>query len=179
MFSGTRHEAGYIMISWKWVTAVLCLTLPAGASQVFHMSLDEVFGLAETVLLARVESVTRSSSDCLARVDLALRVGEVLLGPDSLAGTVLDAVYTMDLPRFYTEPDGTEFWESPIVFGSGIEMTVVTGDTVVALAWMPVSGQSVNIVRLEPADSLDGLRERLGSGAGHDPCGVPDPTEEP
>lgn len=167
------------MNSWKWVAAMLCLTLPAGASQAFHMSLDEVFGLAETVFLARVESVDLSFSDCVARVDLALGVGEVLLGPDSLAGTILDAVYTMDLPRSCTNPDGTEYWESPIAFGSGIEMSVAVGDTVVALAWLPGRGRHLDLVRLEPADSLDGLRERLGSAAGHDPSRIPDPPEEP
>jgi len=68
----------------------------------------------------------------------------------------------MDLPRVYIDSSGDEIWESPVVFGSGIEMSVSAGDTVVVLAWRAVDGQPVQIVRLEPADSLGSVRDRLG-----------------
>lgn len=125
------------------------------------MSLDEVMGFTDAVFVARVESVVHTPFEYHARADFRLIVTEVLLGPDSLAGTSLDAFYTMDLPSVYVDSDGTEIWESPIVFGSGIEMSVSAGDTVVALAGRPVSDQPVNIVRLEHADSLLSMRDRL------------------
>lgn len=143
------------MTSWKWLLATLCCVLPLHASQVFHMSLDEVFGLAETVFLARVESVEHTSFENFDRVNFSLSVTEVLLGPDSLVGTSLDAAYAMDLPSVYIDSDGTEIWESPIVFGSGIEMSVAVGDTVVALAWELQEGQTLGLIRLEGLESLD------------------------
>ncbi len=149
------------MTKWKLILPALFCVLPLQASQVFHMSLDEVFGLAETVFLARVESVEHTPFEWLARADYELIVTEVLLGPDSLVGTRMDAFYIMDLPSVYVDSDGTEIWESPIVFGSGIEMSVSAGDTVVAMAGRPVDDQPVQIVRLECADSLESVRNRL------------------
>jgi len=150
------------MTKWKWIIPALCCVVPLKASQVFHMSLDEVFGLAETVFLARVESVEHTAFEWLVRADFELSVTEVLLGPDSLPGTRMAAFCTMDLPRVYIDSSGDEIWESPVVFGSGIEMSVSAGDTVVVLAWRAVDGQPVQIVRLEPADSLGSVRDRLG-----------------
>ena len=119
------------------------------------MSLDEVFGLAETIFLARVESVEHTSFEWLARADYELSVTEVLLGPDSLLGTRIDAFYTMDLPRAYIDSDGTEIWESPIVVGSGIEMSAAAGDTVVAIAYWQMEGHTLSLVRLEGMERLD------------------------
>lgn len=149
------------MIKWKWLLPALCCVLPLQASQVFQMSLDEVMGLAETVFLARVEGVAHTPFESIVRVDFNLRVTEVLLGPDSLTGTSLDAFYTMNLPSVYLNSDGTEVWESPIVFGSGIEMSVSVGDTVVALAGLPGGDQPLNLVRLEHTESLESVRYRL------------------
>lgn len=143
------------MTKWKLILPALFCVLPLQASQVFHMSLDEVFGLAETVFLARVENVEHTPFEWLARADYELIVTEVLLGPDSLLGTRIDAFYTMDLPRAYVDSDGNEIWESPIVFGSGIEMSVSAGDTVVALAGRLLEGPVLNLVRLEGLERLD------------------------
>lgn len=157
------------MTKWNWILPAICCAFPLNASQIFHMSLDEVVGMAETVFLASVEGVGRTPSEWVVQVDFELRVIEVLLGPDSLAGTTLDAFYTMDLPRAFVDCDGTEVWESPIVFGSGIEMTAGVGDTVLALAWLPDADSSVNLARLEHADSLESVRNRLGPGSGQWP----------
>lgn len=152
------------MIKWKLILPALCCVLPLNASQVFYMSLDEAFGLAETIFLARVESIEHTPFEWVTRADYQLGVTEVLMGPDSLAGTRMDAYYIMDLPMAYLDSDGTEVWESPIVFGSGIEMSVSAGDTVVVLAWRSVGDQPVQVVRLEPAESLDSVRDRLSPG---------------
>lgn len=143
------------MTKWKWIPPVLCCVLPIEASQVFHMSLDGAFGLAETVFLARVESVEHTHFEWLVRADFELGVTEVLLGPDSLNGILVDAFYTMDLPRAYIDSDGTEIWESPLVFGSGIEMSVAAGDSVVALAGRPIEGHGLCLLRLEGMERLD------------------------
>ncbi|MFO7627390.1 MAG: hypothetical protein R6V62_09050 [Candidatus Fermentibacteraceae bacterium] len=143
------------MIKWSLLLPLLCCVLPLHASQVFHMSLDEVMGLAETVFVARVDSVAHTPFEYTARVDFRLSVTEVLLGPDSLAGTSLDASYTMDLPSVYVDADGTEIWESPVVFGSGIETSVSVGDTVVAVAERCIEGHALNLVRLEGVERLD------------------------
>lgn len=151
------------MTKWRWMLPALCCVFPLKANQIFYMSLDEAFGLAETVFLARVESVEHSPFEWVTRADYQLSVTEVLMGPDSLAGTRMDAYYILDLPMAYLDSDGNEVLESPIVFGSGIEMSVSAGDTVVVLAWRPVGDQPVEVVRLECADSLESVRDKLSA----------------
>jgi hypothetical protein len=143
------------MTKWRLILPTLFCVLPLKASQIFYMSLDEAFGLAETVFLARVESVEHTPFEWLTRADYELSVTEVLMGPDSLAGTRMDAYYIMDLPMAYLDSDGNEVWESPIVFGSGIEMSVSAGDTVVAVAGRLLEGPVLNLVRLEKLEHLD------------------------
>ena len=138
-------------------TLILALPLALQASQVFHMDMEDAAGMADCVLLARVEHVVDRLAGSLKEVEYTLDVLAVAHGPDSLQ-CGLRGVYVMDLPRSYTSEDGSEVWESPLVTGSGMEMSVEPGDTVVALTALPRGAdRSVSVVRMESVDSLESV----------------------
>ena len=57
------------------------------------------------------------------------------------------------------DEQGNEVWESPIVNGSGHEMSVSKGDTVIVfLGYIPTDlSISAEVIRIEPTDSLDSI----------------------
>ena len=83
---------------------------------------------------------------------------DVVSGPDSLEGDFI-ASYEMLFPRAYTDDEGNEVWESPIVTGSGYEIFTEEGDTVIVfLERLPDDEYPfVSIVRVDPADSLGSI----------------------
>jgi len=145
------------------LAAVLLLAaLSAQASQIFHMDLEEALGMTEVVLLVRVGQVNEIPNDYATVMEYGLEVLSVVSGADS-AGAGVAAVYTSDRPRSFLTEDGTEVWESPLVTGSGLEMSVQRGDTVVAFLGSPLAAypEAVTLVRMEPADSLPAVRRLL------------------
>jgi hypothetical protein len=110
------------------------------ASQVFYMTLEESLDFTESVLLVRVESVIEFPGDYMNRIEYYFKVLDVVSGPDSLEG-------------------GNEIWESPIVTGSGYEMFIEEGDTVIVfLDRLPDDQQQyAGVIRVDPADSLEGI----------------------
>ena len=140
------------------VSILLLMALPLQASQIFHMDLEEVIGLARCVVLAKVEERHVIPMDYMNRFEYSLRVISVIEGDSTLKGNFL-AFHTMDIPRSRTLDDGTEVWESPLVFGSGLEGVVEPGDTVIALVDSPVTDSTVvSLVRMEPPESLEAIR---------------------
>ena len=151
------------------IAALLLLAaLSAQASQIFHMDLEEALGMTEVVVLARVDQVSEIPNEYAVVMEYGLEVVSVLSGADSTARG-LAAVYAADRPRSFLTEDGTEVWESPLVTGSGLEMSVQRGDTVVAFldSHLEDYPEPVNLVRMEPADSLPAVR-RLLLGMGRD-----------
>lgn len=138
------------------------LSVPAAASQVFTMDLPEVLPMADCIVLAEVVTMGISpSGECIA-ANYSLAPVEVLSGivqPDTCFG----ASYLMDLPRSRTLDDGTEVWESPLVSGSGLEMSCAPGDTVIALMSVLDQGDSLrfSVIRMEPPCSLREILELL------------------
>jgi len=128
------------------------------ASQVFYMSLEESLDFTETILLARVSCVIHLPMDYLDRMEYYFEVLDVVSGPDSLEGEFI-ATYESLFPRSYYDEEGNEIWESPIVTGSGLEMFIEEGDSVIMfLERVPDDPQQFTwIVRIEPADSLDSI----------------------
>lgn len=144
------------------VALLLLAALSAHASQVFHMDTEEALGMTEVVLLARVNQVDEIPNEYATVMEYGLEVVSVLSGADSTARG-LAAVYAADRPRSFLTEDGTEVWESPLVTGSGLEMSVEAGDTVLAFLGSPLEGypEPVSLVRMEPADSLPAVRRLL------------------
>jgi len=126
------------------------------ASQIFYMDLDQAVWLADNILVVEVSHVVHFPMDYLDRMEYTFRVLEAVHGDDVGEGDFL-VFYTFDLPRSYTDTDGNEVWESPFVTGSGIEMSVEEGDTVIALVYSPPCDASrpAELVRLEPPGSLE------------------------
>lgn len=126
------------------------------ASQIFYMDLDQVVCLVENILVVEVVQAVHFPMDYMDRMEYTIRVLEVLHGADVREGDFI-AWYTFDLPRSYTGSDGMEVWESPLVTGSGLEMCVMEGDTVIALTYSlsDDSSRAAELVRLEPPDSLE------------------------
>jgi hypothetical protein len=129
-----------------------------GASQVFYMSLEESLGFTETILLARVSSVIHIPMDYMNRMEYYFEVLDVVSGPDSLEGEFI-ATYESLFPRPYYDEEGNEIWESPIVSGSGYEMLIEEGDSVIVfLERIPEDRQQFCwVVRIEPLDSLESI----------------------
>lgn len=145
------------------IAALLLLAaLSARASQIFHMDLEEALGMTEVVVLARVDQVSEIPNEYAVVMEYGLEVVSVLSGADSTARG-LAAVYAADRPRSLLTEDGTEVWESPLVTGSGLEMSVQRGDTVVAFLGSRLEDypEPVRLVRMEPADSLPAVRRLL------------------
>lgn len=145
------------------IAALLLLAaLSVQASQIFHMDLEDVLGMARSILLAEVEEAEHSQSEYSLRMDYVLRVLDHVHGPDTLSG-VFPAFYTQSYPMSWVDEDGVQVWESPIVEGSGMETGVSAGDRVLVLVgYIPEdSVNPVSIVRMEPADSLPAVLRLL------------------
>lgn len=128
------------------------------ASQVFYMSIDESLDMSDAVALAEVTETITFRMDSGNKVEYIFQVVEVISGEDSLKGEVF-AEYFMDFPTTWVDEDGNEVWESPIVSGSGLEMSVNKGDTVIVfLGYVPTDpGSPAEVIRIEPADNLDSI----------------------
>ena len=128
------------------------------ASQVFYMSVEESLDFTEAIVLVRVEQVINFPMDYMERIEYYFKVLDVVSGPDSLEGDFI-ASYEMLFPRAYTDDEGNEVWESPIVTGSGFEMFTEEGDTVIVfLDRIPDDQlQYASVMRVYPADSLESI----------------------
>lgn len=128
------------------------------ASQVFYMSPEESLDFTESILLVRVESVIHFPMDYMNRIEYYFRVLNVVSGPDSLESDFF-ASYEMLLPRAYFDEEGNEIWESPIVSGSGYELFIEEGDTVIVFLERLPDGlqQYAGVVRIDPADNLESI----------------------
>lgn len=139
------------------------IAFPVCASEVFFMDLEDDMELAENIFLARVEEVWETPMSYMARMDYTLRVLEVISCSDSVTDSVVGA-YSMVLPGPYVLDSGEEVWVSPIVNGSGMELYVEPGDTVIVLSGSVLSGSSaepVTIIRLESPEYLENVKELL------------------
>lgn len=135
----------------------------AFASQIFFMELEDDFWMSDNIFLARVEKVSEVFMEYREGREYTLSVIEVIACSDSL-GETITGTYTMDIPRAYITSSGEEVWESPIVNGSGMEMMVAPGDTVVVLSGRVPAGspsEPVWIIRLESQENLPAVRELL------------------
>ena len=126
------------------------------ASQVFYMSIDESLSMSDTVVKAEVTETITFAMDSGDRAEYFFRVIEVVSGDESLKGGFF-ADYFMHMPMAWIDEDGNEVWESPIVSGSGHEMSINKGDTVIVfLGYIPDDPTTpTEVVRIEPTDSLD------------------------
>jgi hypothetical protein len=142
------------------VMLIVCASLMA--SQIFYMDLDQAVWLADYVMVVEVSHVVHFHMDYLDRMEYTFRILEVVHGDGVWEGDFL-TFYTFDLPRSYTDADGNEVWESPFVTGSGMEMFVEEGDTVIALVYSPPCDASrpAELVRLEPPGSLETITQLL------------------
>ena len=147
----------------KFLFLSFVIAAPLWASEVFFMDLEEDMELAKNIFLARVEKAHEMPMDYMARMDYTLSILEVIACSDSL-GDSLVGVYTMFLPGPHVLASGEEVWVSPIVNGSGMELYVEQGDTVVVLSERVLTGSTsepVSIIRLESPANLQTIRELL------------------
>ena len=145
-----------------WLIATL-LTGAAAASQIFFMDLADDLMMSDNIFLARVESSFEMPMDYARRVDYTLSVLSVVSCTDSLSDSLV-AVYSMLVPRGWVDESGNEFWESPLVNGSGLEFSFSPGDTVLVFgSALPSGDRSVpmGILRVEVADSLGSVMKML------------------
>ena len=126
------------------------------ASQVFYMSIDESLDMSDAVVRAEVTETVTYAMDSGDNVEYFFKVIEVLSGDESLEGEMF-ADYFMDQPMAWIDADGNEVWESPILTGSGLELSTEKGDTVIVfLGYIPADPATASeVIRIEPADSLD------------------------
>lgn len=138
--------------------ALLALAAPAPASQIVHMGLDEVVSRAGTIVVARVDSAEFCGCEDTWAVSFEISVLQSLQG-DADPVVPIQCVYSQAVPEAYLDDEGNMITEWPLVTGSGIEMFVSQGDTVVVLlgsaAVSPDRFQSV--IRMEPLDSLESV----------------------
>lgn len=134
------------------------------AAQVFYMSLEESLDLTEAVLIVSVEQVIDFQTDYLNRIEYHFKVLDVVSGPDSLEGELI-AFYEMLYPRLSYDEKGNEIWVSPFISGSGYEMFIEEGDTVIVfLDSLPEDQQRyAGVLRVDPLDSLDSVLLLLNS----------------
>ena len=128
------------------------------ASQVFFMSIEESLDMTDAVVLAEVSAKVSFPMDCWDRTEYFFTVIEVVSGDESLQDEFFGD-YFMEFPSSWVDDDGNEIWESPILTGSGHEMLVEKGDTVlVFLGYIPTEAeQHIKVLRIEPSDSLDSV----------------------
>lgn len=144
----------------RYLPLTLLLFGIASASQIFFMDLEDDIMMSDNIFLAEVLSVYHQRGEWFEEAVFDLLFLEDIECRDLLPDT-LRAVYVLELPRPFYTPSGEEYWESPIVNGSGLEFAFGKGDTVLVMASMLVSDEHpLNINRLEPADSLAAV-ERL------------------
>jgi hypothetical protein len=140
--------------------AGLCTT--GAASQIFHMDLPEVLQMSDCVILSEVLSMEEHGYVGFIEAACSLRLLGVLSGTPA-PDTCFDASYIMNLPRSQTLDDGTEVRESPLVSGSGLELGIEPGDTVIVLLSAADLGDGANfvVIRIEPSDSLSTVLDLL------------------
>jgi hypothetical protein len=162
---GKPHSGGARSFRHVVLAAVILMSAgPLSASQIFHLELEEAAGMAGTVLVARVESAVGYSTEYVHRVEYTLRVLKILVGTE-MPDSVIPAQYTMDLPRMISDAGEGEVWESPLVTGSGMELSVEPGDCAVVLAADRYPDiRPLNVIRMEPLGNLGRVRQVIGSG---------------
>jgi hypothetical protein len=151
-------------------TAVILLLAMASAvpaSQIVHMDLDDVVSWAGTILLARVESVEDAGCQDTRVAIFEIDVLEIIEGSADSSATI-SCSYAQFMPETYYDDDGNEITEWPLVTGSGIEMQVAPGDTVVVLlrSQMVMPGTMQSVIRMEPSDSLESIVNLILETAG-------------
>ena len=146
----------------RYIAPALVLSLPLSSGQIVSMDLDLAAAMVDQVMIVEVQYAMEFPMDYMSRIEYSLKVLEVVYGAAVQEGDYL-AFYSFNLPRSYTGPDGMTTWESPLVTGSGLELTVEEGDTVIALTYTLPCDESVpaEIVRLEPLGNLDAVMDCL------------------
>jgi hypothetical protein len=143
---------------FRSIPLALALSIPLSSGQIVSMGLDQAAGMADQVMIVEVQYAIEFPMDYMSRIEYSLKVLEVVYGVDVQEGDYL-AFYSFNLPRSYTGPDGMTTWESPLVTGSGLELTVEEGDTVIALTYTLPCDESApaEVVRLEPLQNLEAV----------------------
>jgi hypothetical protein len=125
------------------------------------MDLEMVLDMSGTVLIGVCTAVQEEQAEYWASRDYSFVVREVLRG-SAQPGTEIECLYVQDYPQPYTDADGSEVWEWPYVSGSGMELLVSAGDTLILLLNSDeiTSGRIHSLARIEPLEMREEI-ERL------------------
>jgi hypothetical protein len=132
--------------------ALLTLTLPAAASQIFHRTLEEVLEEADWIVVATVVTAQRTSNQHSTDATYKLQVVETLQG----TAPAVPVHYSQPIPILYDD-EGNEIGTfSPILDGSGSELGLKEGETWIFVGSGPSSeaAQIASLFRVEPRANL-------------------------
>ncbi len=134
---------------------------PASAEHADCLDIDKVLELSDCVFLAVTGTPVDVPMSYIERTEYYFNVLEVLKGPDSLneGNTV---VYLNRAPGFHSNQSCSEDSHPIIPTGSGYEMDVEQGDTVVVFSNIHgISPTSMGLIRIEPASYLESIRSKI------------------
>jgi hypothetical protein len=135
---------------------LLILSALASASQIVYMSLDDVVSWAGTIVVACVDSVEFCGCEDTWAVSFEISVLQSLYGYADPSAP-MRCTYSQQVPEVFFDDEGNEITEWPLVTGSGIEMFVSQGDTIVVLLRSETASPDRfrSAIRMEPLDSLE------------------------
>lgn len=151
----------------KSALLVVALMTPlASATQIVFMDLNDVLPLAGCVLIAKVVSMEALEFDEWCSGDFSLIVLETLRG-EAETGIQIGCTYHLNLPRICESAAGTVAWVSQDETGSGHELLVSPGDSVIVMLESayadPISSHT--LLRIEPRTMLDVILGKMDIAA--------------
>jgi hypothetical protein len=138
--------------------ALMLAAVSSQGSQIVCMDLDSVVSWAATIVVARVESVEFCGCEDTWAVSFEISVLQSLHGYADPSAPIR-CTYSQQVPEVFIDDEGNEITEWPLVTGSGIEMFVSQGDTIVVLLRSETASPDRfgSVIRMEPLDSLESV----------------------
>ncbi len=139
------------------------IALPAAASQIFHRPLEEVLEEADWIVVATVVNAQRSSSRSSTEAVYKIQVVETIQG--TAPGVPIH--YSQPIPILYDDEGNEVGHFSPILDGSGSELSLKEGETWIFLGHGPhvEDAPAAFLTRVEPRSNLGAITTWLAAKA--------------
>ncbi len=145
------------------ILSVFFLSVAALASseEEINFGIDEALELTDCVFIAELGAIIDIPMSYIERTEYYFNVIDVAMGPDSLSGKNA-AVYLNRVPGYQNIQPGEEEAQALLLTGSGYEIEIEEGDTVVVFSKIYGNTSSLmSLIRIEPALSWESIRSKI------------------
>lgn len=144
-------------------TLLAAVALPAAASQIFHRPLDEVLEDTDWIVVATVVNAQRTSSLTSTEAVYKIQVVETIQG----TAPAVPIHYSQPIPILYDDEGNEVGHFSPILDGSGSELSLKEGETWIFLGHGPhvENAPGASLARVEPRANLGAITTWLAAKA--------------